>query len=67
MTLKLHSVKDYRMPKEKNKENKKKKIAKMSISELEQALKKSQNNNNLDTSRYVMHIKNQLEVLRNKG
>lgn len=55
------------MPKEKNKENKKKKIAKMSITELEQALKKSRDNNNLDTSRYVMHLKNRLEVLRSKG
>ncbi|MCX7997440.1 MAG: hypothetical protein N3A69_00625 [Leptospiraceae bacterium] len=54
------------MPKEKNKENKKKKIAKMSITEIEQALKKSRDNNNIDTSKYVIHLKNQLEFLRSK-
>lgn len=55
------------MPKEKNKENKKKKISKMSASEIEQALKKSREHNNIETSKYVIHLKNQLEVLRNKG
>jgi hypothetical protein len=49
------------------KEKKNKKISKMSASEIEQALKKSKENSNADTSKYIQHLGQRLEEIRAKG
>lgn len=41
---------------EEQKERKNKKISKMSVSEIDAALKKARENNNNDTSKYVQHL-----------
>ncbi len=45
-------------------EKKNKKISKMNVSELDTALKKAKENNNTDTSRYVMHLSRRKEELQ---
>jgi myo-inositol-1-phosphate synthase len=49
------------------KENKNKKISKMSASEIEQALKKSREHNNIHTSKYVQHLQQRLEEIQAAG
>ena len=44
-------------------EKKNKKISKMKLSEVEEALKKAREHNNTDTSRYVMHLTQRKEQL----
>jgi hypothetical protein len=45
-------------------EKKNKKVSKMSVSEIESALKKAKENNNTDTSRYVMHLSRRKQELQ---
>ncbi|MEM7182451.1 MAG: hypothetical protein AAF518_16170 [Spirochaetota bacterium] len=48
------------------KEKKNKKISKMSVSEIDSALKKARENNNVDTSKYVQHLLQRKEELTAK-
>ena len=45
-------------------EKKNKKITKMNLSEVDIAIKKARENNNTDTSRYVMHPSKRKEELK---
>lgn len=44
-------------------EKKNKKVSKMNLNEIDTALKKARENNNTDTSRYVMHLSRRKEEL----
>lgn len=49
------------------KEKKNKKISKMSAAEIDQAIKKSRENNNISTAKYVQHLEQRLEEIRSAG
>ncbi len=49
------------------KEKKNKKITKMSVSEIDAALKKARDNNNNDTSKYVQHLLQKKEEILTKS
>jgi myo-inositol-1-phosphate synthase len=50
-----------------DKEKKNKKISKMKANELEQALKKAKENNNIGTSKYIQHLEARLGEIRSKA
>ncbi|MCB1179818.1 MAG: hypothetical protein KDK36_19735 [Leptospiraceae bacterium] len=49
------------------KEKKNKKVTKMKLPELEQALKKAEESGNIDTSHYVQHLKLKIEEVKAKA
>lgn len=49
------------------KEKKNKKISKMKASEVEQALKKAKESNNVGTSKYIQHLEARLGEIRSKA
>ncbi|MDX1958037.1 MAG: hypothetical protein SFU98_05660 [Leptospiraceae bacterium] len=51
---------------EETKEQKNKKISKMKLNEIDQALKKAKDNNNIDTSKYIQHLNQRKAELTGK-